>query len=120
MLPGAGTAGGPAHSQGEQGADTVARSQRRWVQLEVRESPGAEMWYFVRHRGGIFRVPSDVSLAEAVLGVKEGWSGVTKGRRSVSYIRVPTETFNQMQAESLAFRAARSVEAMPKERRANG
>lgn len=55
----------------------MARSRREWVQCELKESIGSEVWVIVRHRRGWFRVPADTQIADVLRGVTLGWDRET-------------------------------------------
>lgn len=81
------------------------RATGTWVQLEVKRAAGAEAWYIVRYRGGAFKVPGDVTLAEAVRGVQEHWTMAPKDvEHAWGTVRVPLPDYLRDQATLGALR----------------
>ncbi len=67
---------------------------QRWTQLEVKIMAGSEPWVLIRSSRGLFKLPLDASIAEALQGVAAGWKmdrrPHTPGQATV---RVPLATF---------------------------
>lgn len=80
----------------------MARAKGEWQQLEVKQAPGAEAFFIVRHREGWFRMPADARLDEVLAGVAAGWQDATRYRPGRTTVTVSgaglTELRLQLQA----------------------
>lgn len=85
----------------------MSRSKHEWAQFEVKRTSGSECWVVVRHRGGAFRVPGDVTIEEVVRGVQEQWTMSTRTtlKTRARWVRVPQETWLEFDAWRAQFGA---------------
>jgi hypothetical protein len=81
----------------DRGAEDLVR---RKVQVTLTLMPGrAEAWILVRHPGGAFKLPGDVSALELLTGALEGWNMVhRRPRRGEATVRVPISQWAEAEA----------------------
>ena len=64
----------------------------RKAQVVLTLMPGAEPWIRVTHKGGWFKVPGDVCVAEVLAGAVEGWTSTRRRlAHSEATVRVPLD-----------------------------
>lgn len=73
-------------------------STHRWVQVELKLCPGAELWLMLRHRNGHFRLPAHASILDGYEGAKAGWTITPRKAWSGDVtVRVPLGYLRELQ-----------------------